>query len=265
MKKVWFFGDSSTFCHGLRPGFEYYDRYPNNRSVLWTEYISNFFKGEEINFASCGASNEDIKFRLSTNLYKINNNDVVIIQSTHPSRINVFDNHGDFKSVHLMINNESINKNDFSKQKIKNLQNYSKSFLIDNVDKFEIRDWIFFISLKRELELRGVTVIYWHHSLLYSEIREYFGWNSIKDETNGYIDDDYHLGWASQKKFYNFIINNFKNGNSEIVPSLNINNHSDISKIHFQEKHANRLLDNLYQDIKNMNEIKHYDESHIFI
>lgn len=264
MRKVWFFGDSSTFCHGLRHGFEYYDKFINNRGKLWTEYICDYFGGEEINFGVCGASSDDIKFRLSTNLHKIDNNDVVVIQSTHPTRMNVFDLHGDYSSVHFVINDGDMNESNYTKEQIQHLKNYSKSFLVDNVDKYEVRDWILLLSLKRELELRGVTVIYWHHSLLYTEIKYYFGWNTIYDETNGHIDDNYHLGWESQEKFYNFIIGQYKKGNTEIIPSLDINDHDDVDKIHFEEKHGSRLLDNLYENVKVNNEIKHYDESHIF-
>lgn len=265
MRKVWFFGDSSTFCHGLRPGFEYYDNFPDHRDKLWTEYLCDYFKGEEINFGVCGASTDDIKFRLATNLYKIDNDDVVVIQSTHPTRMNVFDNHLNFKPVHFVVNNETINEDDFSWEQIRALHDYSKHFLIDHVDKYEIRDWVFFLALKKELESRGVRVIYWHHSLLYTEIKSYLGWKDIRTESKGKINDNYHLGWSAQKKFANFILRNYEAGNTEIIPSLDINEHDDVSKIHFKETHGSNVLSHLYEDVKDNEVTKHYDEGHIFL
>lgn len=265
MRKVWFFGDSSTFCHGLRPGFEYYDMFPERKTKLWTEHLCEYFNAEEINFGLCGASSEDIKFRLSTNLYKIDNDDVVVIQSTHPTRMNVFDTHSNFKPVHFVVNNETINEDDFSKEQIKSLEEYSKHFLVDHVNKYEIRDWVYFLAIKKELELRGVRVIYIHHSLFYSEIKHFFDWKDILNESGGKINDNYHLGWSAQKKFAKFILKNYTSGNSEIIPSLEINDHDDVSKIHFKETHGANILSHLYEFIKDEDVTKHYDESHIFI
>jgi hypothetical protein len=261
MRKIWFFGDSSTFCHGLRPGFEYWEKFPNLRNKTWVEYICDYFGGEEINFGFCGASNEDIKFRIITNLYKIDVNDIVIMQSTHPTRINVFDKYGDFRPVHIAFNNET--SDDFSKEELKSLKDYSKNFLVDNVDRFERRDSVIFLSLKNELEKRNVKTIFWNHQIMNQEVRNYFGWKNILDESGGVIDDNYHLGWESQQSFAQLLISNYEAGNTSIIPTPDM--YEDVSNIQFNNRSEYDTLESLYEDVRHINKTKHYDEGHIFI
>lgn len=261
MRKIWFFGDSTTFCHGLRPGFEYWEKFPHLRNKTWVDYICDYFQGEEINFGFCGASNEDIKFRIITNLYKIDKDDVVIMQSTHPTRINVFDKHGDYKPVHIAFNNET--SDDFTKEELKNLKSFSKSFMVDNIQKYERRDTVIFLALKRELEKRKVKTIYWNHQIMHQEVRDFFGWKNILEESGGLINDNYHLSWSSQESFANLILDNYKNGNTNIIPTPDM--YEDVSKIKFTNNSEDETLDSLYADVRDINKTKHYDESHIFI
>lgn len=255
MKTSWFFGDSSTFGHGLRSGFEYHDRFIQNKKPLWTELVSNHYNSKELNFGLCGASNEDIKFRITTNLYRIKKDDIVFIQYTHPSRINVFDSNNDYRSIHIAFNYDT----GLGNQKENHLRNYVSSFVIPSIEKYEIRDFILFLSLKKEIESKGATCILWSHELISETFRQKMKWESIYDESNGSVNDKYHLGFNSQKSFYNFLINEFDNGNT-IIKLKNINE----GLLEPDEVDCS-IIDTLYKDVRNETIHKHFDESDIFI
>lgn len=254
MRNVWFFGDSTTYGHGLRPGFEYYDNYPLNRKKRWTELLSNHFNGNLINFATCGASNDDIKYRLITNLYKIEENDVVVIQSTYPTRISVYNKYKTYTPVHVAFNDDFKDPG-FTDEQLKSLQLFSKYFLIDNIDDIDQRDSLFFISIVNELNKRNIDVIFWQHELMNVKIRNHFGWTTIEDETYGDI-SDYHLGWESQSKFFNFIINQYNSNNKIIYPNPRF--HVDMKSLEFVDTtYINKIL-NLYEYVGDSDLYKDY-------
>lgn len=228
MRNIWFFGDSTTYGHGLRPGFDYYEDYPNSRGIRWTQYLSKYFNGKEVNKASCGASNMDIQYELITNLSNIKSNDVVIIQSTYPTRISVHNKYGDLKPIHIALNDEIIEG--FTKEQVSSFKLFSKNFLIDYFQNYDDRDTSIFLSLKRELELRDVTVIFWYHEVMNTNILKKFGWKTIKEESTNRV-NDFHLGWEAQKKFFEFIKGEYESGNSTIYPNPEF--YTDIEKLSF--------------------------------
>jgi hypothetical protein len=261
---TWFFGDSTTFCHGLRPGFSYYDNFPENRSKLWTEIISEYFKTSEVNYSFCGASNEDIRFRLATNLFRIQKNDYVVIQSTYSARMNIFDKNKLFRPVHFAFDNETINTRDFSKEQVESLTNFVKYNLIDHVDKFELRDLIFFLSIKKSLEKRGVKTLFWHHSVMDKSFRDLNKWTDIQKESKGVVDDNYHLGFSSQESFANFLISTFESGISSIIPSCPICDNTRTPDLNLNSQKLDKLVDNLYRDISDISITKKFDESYLY-
>lgn len=260
MRNVWFFGDSSTYCHGLRPGFEFHDNFIHLKDKRWNEYISEYFGGVELNFGLCGGSNDDILFRLITNLKNIKNNDVVFIQWTHPSRFGVFIN-SEFRPINIFQLNE-IKIHNLNDTDNNILKQYMNRFLIENLDNLHKQTLLKLISIKKELELRNIICIMWSPNLLSERSRKIYNWNTIYDESNKEISDNYHLGFSAQKPFSDFLINQFENGNTlikeinefwETNDSLNWNN-NDI------ELELDRVF------VKSNNNLhKDYDESHIFI
>jgi len=220
MRNVWIFGDSSSYGHGLKPGFDYYDNYQSRRGKLWSELLSEYFDGNCINFARGGASNEDIRFRVSYNLHKIKSEDVVIIQTTYPTRFDVFTNDGEFKTVHMAISDFNDFKDRITKDQIKTLSKYVQNFVLDNEIAYETRDNIYFESLKRELEMRDVTVILWSHDITSPGFLRLYNIPTIFDETNGEV-DDLHIGWRGQQVLSNILISEFEKGNRVINPNIN--------------------------------------------
>ena len=254
MKNVWFFGDSSTFGHGLRKGSEYHDLFIENKKPLWTELASDYFNGNELNFGLCGASNDDITFRVITNLFNIKKDDIVFIQYGHPTRFNIFDSNNDYKSVHVAFKN-SIGIGEKNEQILKN---YFESFIVPKIEKYEIRDFIYFLSLKKEIESKGAFCVLWSHELISETFRIHHGWESIYDESNKKYDDKYHMGFSSQIKFFNFLKEQIKKGNTIIKPKNLSDGNFEMDIIDMS------LLDKIY--LEQLDSIhKHYDEGHIFI
>jgi hypothetical protein len=259
-KNIWFFGDSTTYCHGLRYGFDYYDDSPEIRKPLWTQILSKYFQAVAINYAVCGASNEDIKFRLITQLSNIKEGDVVIIQTTYPTRINIFTNDGEYKPIHMAFGEEFLLKGRVSDEQIETLNNYTRDFLVDNTDRYEYRDMIYFESLKRELELRGVTVIKWQHTLLDEKIRKHMGWLTIKEESDGEYTDE-HLGFTAQEPFANLLIEEFEKDNTFVNPDPMF--HSDISKLSFNFHEPLLIMKKLYEKVGRRDLCKEYNEIYV--
>lgn len=262
--KVWFFGDSTTFGHGLRSGFEYYDKFPENRSKIWVNLLSEYFGGEEVNYSFCGASNEDIKFRLASNLYKFNQNDAVVIQSTYSGRTNLFDNKNLFRPIHFAVENETLNFEDFTSEQIKSFREFVKFNLIDHIEKYELRDLIYFLSIKRDLERRGIKTIFWHHSVLDKKFRDLQNWIDIEQESKGIVKDNFHLGFSSQLSFFNFIKDNYEKGLSSIIPSSPLGGYSNTADLLTNLTKLESIIDTLYRDMKGILHSKYYDESYLF-
>lgn len=262
--KVWFFGDSTTFGHGLKPGFEYYDKFPQNRSKTWIRLLTEYFQGEEVNYSFCGASNEDIKFRLATNLYKFDKKDVVVIQSTYSGRTNLFDNKNLFRPIHFAVENETLNLDDFSPDQIKSFREFVKFNLIDHIERYEIRDIIFYLSIKRDLEQKGIRTIFWHHSVLDKKFREMQGWSNIEQESGGVVKDNFHLGFSSQKSFFKFLKDNYEKGLTSIIPSSPFGGYTNENDLLTNLQKIDRVIDTLYRDMRGILLSKYYDESYLF-
>jgi len=216
---IWFFGDSNTYGHGLRYGFEYYDKNSDLRKPHFTKLLAMHFKCNPVNFASCGASNEEIKFRLINQMHKFNDNDVVFIQLTYAARTNVFTDDGDFESINTSFGEEERLKGRVSKKAINSLKSFQENFLNNNASKYESRDLITVFGIKKELERRNIKVIIVNNGVLNEHIKKHMEWPTIEEETNGKVDGYGNLGFTAQKPFADFIIKEWRKGNSFINPN----------------------------------------------
>lgn len=93
-RKVWFFGESNTRLWdptvvGIKKGLleQYYEEYTNSTAQRWTEFVAEYFKGEEVNKAKIGSGNFTILFSIYENLNLIKKNDIVIVSNALPYRI----------------------------------------------------------------------------------------------------------------------------------------------------------------------------------
>jgi hypothetical protein len=260
MKKVWFFGDSTTYGHGLRPGFEFYEKFYHLKDKRWSEYISEYFNGTEINFGLCGGSNDDILFRLITNLKNIDNNDVVFIQWTHPARIGMF-MEGEFKPINIsQLDDEDISYLRYEDNLL--LKDYMHRFIIPNIDNIYKQVLLKLLSIKKELELRGVLCVLWSPALISETMRNIYEWDTIYKDSGGMVEDDYHLGFSSQQSFSQFLINQVEKGNTLIKEFDEF--WQDNSKLGWDNNDIEIELNSLFKK-SNSNLHKDYDEGHIFI
>lgn len=260
MRKVWFFGDSTTFGHGLRPGFDFYDNFSHLKDKRWSEYISEYFNATEINFGLCGGSNDDILFRLITNLKNIDTNDIVFIQWTHPARIGIF-LENEFRPINIsQLDEEDIRCLRYEDNLL--LKDYMHRFVVPNIDNIYKQILLKLVSIKKELELRGVVCVMWSPTLISETVRKIYKWDTIFEESNGEVDDDYHLGFSAQKPFSEFLINQLKNGNTLIKEFDEF--WQDNSKLEWNNNDIELQLDRVF--VKSNNNLhKDYDEGNIFI
>lgn len=256
MRNIWFFGDSTTYGHGLRPGFEYWDYSSEYRGQRWTKLFADNFNGNAINHGVCGASNEDIKLRVVSQMHKINKGDMVVLQPTFPTRINIYTIDGEYKPIHVAFGEDSFLEGRITDDQMESLKSFTKHFLVDNVEKFEQRDILHFIGLKKELESKGVDVLLWHHEVMNQSILKKMGWKTISEESNGDI-DDLHLGWEAQILFSEFLINQYNKGNTFVCPNPEF--YVDMDKLHFKEKSNEKTFETLYKFVGRKGHITDYE------
>lgn len=224
--KVWFFGDSVTFCHGLRPTFKFYENYPNIRGKRWTSIVTEYLDGIECNFSWPGLPNEGVLHRVVNKLYEIKEGDTVFIQSVYPMRFVAFNRDKEletFRPAHLWDHFENDGKLSSNEEKV--LREYAKEFIVPYQDEWETRYYEYYKGIQRELEARDVNCIILSHRL--------FRWDAltdrmpkdkrtISDESNGEI-EDFHMGWEGNEVFGHFIIEQLQAGNKFIYPRSYIN------------------------------------------
>lgn len=241
---IWFFGDSVTFCHGLRPTFKFYDEFPNIRDKRWTEIVTEYLKGTECNFSWPGLPNEIVLHRVINKLSQIEKGDTVFIQTVYPMRFVAYNRKKQlhtFRPAHLWDHFE--NEGALSTNEEKAIKEFGKEFIVPYQDEWEMRYYEYYTGIQRELEKRGVKCIIWSHRL--------FRWDGINDrmaqdkatifdESKGAI-DDYHMGWHANKIFGEFMIEQLEASNTFIYPR---------SYIDYDGRDIVKDYDNLYMDAK---------------
>lgn len=256
---IWFFGDSNTYGHGLRYGFDYYDENPDLRKPHFTKLLANHFNCNPVNLSVCGTSNEDIKFRLINHLHKLQEGDYVFIQLTYSARTNIFTNDGEFKSINVSFGEDSQIKGRVSDEAIDSLKEYQKNFLDDNSSRYETRDLITIYSIKKELELRNIKVIIVTNDTLNEQIKKHMGWPTIEEESNGEVDGYGNLGFTAQQPFADFIIKNFEEGNLFINPNPIF--WEDMKKITFNYTKPIDTISNIYEFVGRKDNSRDYNEN----
>ena len=212
MNKLWCFGDSFTYGHGCRPGYEYYDKYPDNRGLLWTEVIANTLKLKQKNLGIPGNSNPNITNQVLKNLTKIKKKDVVILSDTLPYRTLLFDSHTDqiapITTDILILPENSNLENDFFNQR------YFKT----NKEKEVFLDYIYSFKLPYENKWREYyekQLMYIQTHLLSLGIETYFWshkrWDypspfeTIFKATEKEVGDG-HWSWKGHQDFSNYLL-----------------------------------------------------------
>ena len=256
---IWFFGDSNTYGHGLRYGFDYYDENPNLRKPHFTKLLSTHFGCNPVNLSVCGTSNDDIKFRLINYLHKFQEGDYVFIQLTFSSRTSIFTDDGEFKSVNVSFGEDSQIRGRVSNDSIDSLKKYQEHFLNNNTSKYQTRDLLMISSLKKELELRKIKVIVITNDVLNEHIKKYMGWPTIEEESDGKVDGYGNLGFTAQKPLADFIIKEYESGNTFINPDPIF--WTDIEKTTFNYHNPIENTSNLYEFVGRKDISRDYNEN----
>jgi hypothetical protein len=200
---IWCFGDSFTQGHGCIAKDEaspwpYYTLYPEGE--LWTTIVANHFNYIEHNFGKGGCSTNLIIDTLITCLYKIKENDIVIVGSSFPYRDFVYNNRAkEFRSI---TNPKTVDKMVFSTDELYNdkLRKVLLAYIIEfNYDARDARETQFrnqIDNILNELQKRGVIILHWG-------FRTFPEFQSQHAATNGVVDDGHwswkgHTDWATK-------------------------------------------------------------------
>lgn len=218
MNKFWFFGDSTTNHFGLTKGYEWYDKYTGKKQYF-TKILSNKYNLQCKNMGIDGASNHIILNCIIRNLKNIKKGDRVLMQTTGPFRFEIYKNN---KIQVGHANNLEKQKEDFTKEELKVLHEYSKYFLIDNERNMDMFTFSSYFGLYSYFASNGILPTILHHSIFYNHLQINFKMPNITDESNGEV-DDFHIGYQAQSVLANIIDDELKSNNNIIIPYKNKN------------------------------------------
>tara|TARA_Y100000389_G_scaffold15781_1_gene13973 strand:+ start:173 stop:880 length:708 start_codon:yes stop_codon:yes gene_type:complete len=217
--KVWFFGDSFTNGHGCRPGFEYYERYPNLREKIWTDLISEKLNLEQVNLGISGNSNTYILKQLIENLKNFKSGDYIFLTNTLPIRI-VYPTK-ETKTIKPFttdiilwpkFNKERAHLNEFitTKEEEKIVIEYIHQSVVGKETAWNNFYNEQFFSIQNFLLNTGVEVYTWSHQLWFGKSKKLQNviinkYETIDKATKGKVDDG-HWSWKGHRDFYNEFI-----------------------------------------------------------
>ena len=238
--KLWIFGDSTSRNHGLLPEDSHY-RSTVNRTPYFTDNLKDYFNLQEIkNYAIHGASNEDILFTFLSKSADIQEQDLVLLQKTHPTRLNFYDRNNAYLPCHYAINANSINFNISDKYTVDSIKNYIKNYVVNNTDNFENREIVRFYNTKKLISKLKIKCILWDSSIL-DGIN---GLTTITTESLGKVKDE-HIGFRSQKILSDFLIKSFENKIEFPYYFYNLKTLGDISNAIIQEDTPTGLINHM--------------------
>jgi hypothetical protein len=201
---AWFFGDSFTAGDGCRPEDEYYELYPEKRSLMWTELVANKLNMVCINKGISGASNDKITNNLIEYLSEIKSGDFVSVSVSHPIRVDFFSKDGS------LMSSTTAPSEDYA---IQNLTPKEREIITDYIINFRLyysdfwEDYYIkrYENFKKFFNEVGIKMIIWDAKVFYSKTYE-----DITTNTNGIIRDN-HLSWIGHKQaFYMFFMSQIK-------------------------------------------------------
>jgi hypothetical protein len=216
MKKLWVFGDSFSEPYNKVVGgnIQEYIKWKNYDTKIYSEFISNDLNIDLKYYASGGVSNRTILSKFISVLNEIKDDDIIIIGWTSINRSRVIDYHGELRDISMSFSpmDSSWIKHfpDITIECLQSLQinrNSSPAFYNELI---EYMDWIKF-TFKNNL------ILFWtwdcmndplNKTLNYKEKLAFFGnhLQTIKDETNGVINDD-HFSEKGHRELANILIN----------------------------------------------------------
>jgi len=129
MNKIWAFGCSQTYGHGLEDCYreenEFYHAGKEPSKFAYPQLIGDALDKEVINLASPGTSNKHILHKIKLNQSEMNKNDIVIIHWTYIERHGIFNE--DSKNI---VNIRSTENDKISKQYYKYIHRDSDAVIV---------------------------------------------------------------------------------------------------------------------------------------
>jgi hypothetical protein len=214
MSKIFVFGCSHSSIHGENTSNELIKKYKNLRNDVfpktWSELLAESMNHELINLASWGQDNYTIFNHFCGLINQIKKDDIVFIGWTETNRFRLF---SEKLNRFLSLNAWSIENNDIEHISQKTINEILINRRNHNWAE-EVHNWIKLIN--KLSELVGFKVIHWSFYGIFSEYNildelMYQGLETIHDETNGIVNDRYHLGEKGHKvqcDYFKGVLNN---------------------------------------------------------
>ena len=210
--KLWNFGCSISYGSGCNEGEEYYEKYPERRTLKFFELLSNKLGLSPENCGVPGASNEIIIHNIIEHIPLMSKGDFVFIGKTEPSRTFLFNNEYNWtngKKIYRRFIPAIVGLSDIIIEK-----GYTPKFmggLVEYIHEsrlMRINHWTdyydsFYNSIVRLIEERGCSVIVW------DAISFCVDGSTITKETKGDVIDS-HLSWYGHNELYNHLLNEVK-------------------------------------------------------
>lgn len=214
--KIWFFGDSFTNGDGCIPNnaAPYYEDYPQIREKIWTTLVSEHFNRDEVNLGESGGSNDWILNTILDNLYQIEDEDIVILSDTQPSRhllprvqdgiIHCFaPGQESIWDYHVNNREDAIKPDDWEKMK-HSLVDYVYYFRHNYFELWESYYLERFQNLQKYFDKRGIKNLFWSYKLWYEKQLDF---ELIKDHMPHIYNE--HFSWKGHKQFAQHILENY--------------------------------------------------------
>jgi hypothetical protein len=223
--KAWFFGDSFTYGHGCKPGFEYYDKYPDIRESTWTDIISDRLNKEQINEGAPGNATPFILKQVIENLANFSEGDFVFITDALPIRL-VYPSKETGSIVPLTTDIILWPERNKNNQHVINRYLHTKEqrrvvldFIHQSILKYD-EYWIDyymnqFLDIQKHLLSLGVNTYTWSHKIWVSPSP----FECITAATNGEVYDG-HWSWLGHKQFANYMLSRINNKEYIHKPTL---------------------------------------------
>ena len=223
MNRAWFFGDSFTFGHGCKPGYEYFDNYPELRQSTWTDIVSEKLNLEQVNKGIPGNATPYILKQVIENLSNFNKGDFIFLTDTLPVRL-VYPTK-DTKTIQPLTtdiivwpernNQRALDRFLGTEEERRTVVEFIHQSVMKHFDQWTDYYMNQFIDIQKYLLTTGVHIYTWPYKQWVSPSP----YERITKATNGEIYDG-HWSWLGHKQFSTYILNRVHNKEYQEKPVL---------------------------------------------
>lgn len=231
MNKLWCFGDSFTYGHGCRPGYEYFDKGIHPAGTIWTTLIAKSLSLEEVNLGIPGNAMPNILNQIIYNLKNFKKGDHIILTNTLPIRV-MYPNIERTKiehlttdlllypdnPMHLKEHKDHLKLRFKRKEDRYDIVNYISSAVLPNTQLWLNHYTNQLIEVQNYLLKFEMEVFFWDYSI-WNSPKSYLNFETIDYDTKGKIKDG-HWSWQGHKDFAEYLLKRISKKEYQYKPTL---------------------------------------------